>query len=146
MDNINADHGNDHEKLFTQEEVNEILKKRLERYKEKHEAASDEQTVKISAELDARSAELDKKELKLDCKAYLSEMGYDANMLDIIQADDFDTFKDKADRLNQLVVDSQPKREAPPLGNPEMPTGDDRKSKIADAFSIDNRHKPKDIY
>ena len=136
MDNNNVDNGNN--RMFTEEEVNDIVRKRLERYKEKHPVQSDEETARIATELDARTAELSKREFMLDCKGYLFEKGYASDLIEVINADDIESFKEKADKLNQMIKKSQP---AMPVFQAELPPGADA---IASAFSKDNRHKPKD--
>lgn len=137
----NVDNGNNQERLFTEDEVNDIVRKRLERYKEKH--STDEDVAKMAASLDERSAELDKRELEVNCRDFLCKNGFDPYMMEIIKADDFDDFAKKAYKLNQMIIDS--KRAIPPAFNSEMPQ-DDNSDKIADAFSIDYRRKPKEIY
>jgi hypothetical protein len=130
------------EKTFTEEEVNEIVRKRLERYKEKH-GTSEEAAQKL-ADLEAREADLNKRAFKLECAEYVRSKGYDADMLEIIDAEDIDTFKHKADRFSEMI-ESRPFRSAPPLGNPEMPE-ESIDDKLSDAFSFGSKHKPKQNY
>ena len=137
----NVDNGNNQERLFTEDEVNEIVRKRLERYKEKH--SGDEETTKLTDALNERSAELDKREFNIDCRNYLSEMGFDPGMMDVISADNLDDFKAKAHRLAMIIHDS--KTPVPPSFNPETARNDNSSDKIAEAFSIDYQRQPKEI-
>lgn len=98
------------EKLFTQEQVNEIIKKRLERQKENN---IDTQ------ELDARAAELNSRESRLNCREYLIEKGYPAELLDIIDTTDVENFKKKADRANNVYFSMQQENNVAPLANLE---------------------------
>ena len=141
MEKENVDRGKDQEeRLFTQAEVDEIIKKRLERIKEKQ---PDADTLDKLAKLEEKTTELDKREFGLNCKSYLIDKGYDPDLLDIISADDLDSFKDKADRLNSMIGSRQP---APPLANSESINTDSTSDKIADAFSLRNKHIPKENY
>lgn len=81
------------EKMFTQEQVNEIVRKRL---KEKKESEI------TSQELEARAAELDARENRLKCREYLIEKGYRADLLDIIDTSDAEEFEKKADAVSQM--------------------------------------------
>lgn len=137
----NVDNGNNQERLFTEDEVNEIVRKRLERYKDKH--GSDEEVAKLSAALDERSAELDRRELKVSCLDFLYKNGMDPYMADVIEAEDFDDFVNKASKIRQMIADA--KRSTHPAFNPEMAQEDNGSSKIAEAFSADYRRQPKEI-
>lgn len=101
-DNVNA--GDDgtaaagEEKMFTQEQVNEIIKKRL---KEKKESEI------TSQELEARAAELDARENRLKCREYLIERGYRADLLDIIDTSNAEEFGKKADAVSQLYGNTE---------------------------------------
>lgn len=149
MADTNADHGNDQERMFTQSEVNELISKRLERERAKHEAKQpDEETLQKVADLENKATELNKKEFELDCKSYLMEKGYNSEIINFIDADDLDTFKEKADKLNSMIGENN-RRTAPPLGSTEdnmHVLHDVKADKIADAFSIRSKHEPKDIY
>ena len=120
------------EKLFTQEQVNEIIKKRLGRQKE------DEADVQ---ELQAREKELTAREKKLSCKEYLLEKGYPAELLDVIDTSDVETFKNKADKANNVYYSMQQAQNVAPLANLESRNYD----AIASAFG-DTKHEPKPHY
>ena len=144
-----VDHGNDQKRVFTQSEVNELISKRLERERAKHEAQQpDDATLQKIADLENKTTELNKREFELNCKSYLIEKGYTTEMMSFINADDLDTFKEKADKLNSMIGENNI-RTAPPLGSTEdnmHVLHDVKADKIADAFSLRNKHEPKDIY
>jgi hypothetical protein len=83
------------EKLFTQEEVNELIRKRLTRDREKRNPGDND--------LDQRARDLDAREAAITCKEYVSEMGYPADLLDIIGTSNVDDFKAKADKIMGLA-------------------------------------------
>lgn len=117
------------EKMFTQEQVNEIIKKRLGRQKE------DEADTQ---ELKAREKELTARESKLSCKEYLLEKGYPVELLDVIDTSDVETFKNKADKANNVYYSTQQAQNVAPLANLESGNYD----AIASAFS-NTKHEPK---
>lgn len=89
-----ADNGNqDGGKMFTQEEVNKIVSDRLTRDREKRSAQQQE---------DAREQALKAREARLDCREYLTEKKYPAELLDILDTTDADKFKATADKLGEL--------------------------------------------
>ena len=81
------------EKMFTQEQVNEIVRKRL---KEKKESEI------TSQELESRAAELDARESRLKCREYLMEKGYKSDLLDIIDTSNVEEFGKKADAVSRM--------------------------------------------
>ena len=97
------------EKTFTQEQVNEIVRKRLEKVK----GLAVEQE-----ELDRRSGELTARENKLTCKEYLLENGYPQELLEILDTSDVNKFKVSADKLNKLSGRQQ-EVDVPPLASLE---------------------------
>ena len=121
------------ERLFTQEEVSDIVRKRLSRVKEDHEAA-------VADAVKERTAELDARESRLNCRDYLSEMGYPAGLMDALPTADLDEFKKRADAVMGVFKSVEQNRVAP-LGSLEpIMTG---VSPIHQAFSRDNKHVPK---
>ena len=83
------------EKLFTQEELDRIVNERLTRQK---------RSMQKSNDISGKEQELNAREARLNCREYLSERGYPAELIDIIDTTDFDGFKDKADRLESLLA------------------------------------------
>ena len=114
----------DGERKFTQDEVNRIVKERLQRERSK---AGAEQTEQLAA----KAAELAARESRLACKEYLLDSGYPPELLDAIDTSNPENFKSKA----FAVVNALQSRPAPCAATPsfeaETPPGDG----IAEAFS-----------
>jgi len=87
-------------KMFTQEQVNEIVKKRLERQKEDNlDAQNLEERAK---ELEAKERDFSLRESRFSCREYLNEKGYPDDLLDILDTSDLKKFKEKADKTCQI--------------------------------------------
>lgn len=84
------------ERLFTQKEVDEIIKTRLSRVKSA--AAPKEPT-----EAEIRDRELTARESRLSCREYLLSQGYPAELLDVIDTSDCEVFCKKADTVARLM-------------------------------------------
>lgn len=117
------------EKLFTQEQVNEIIKKRLKNQKEIESSMQ---------EVNTRTAELTARENRLSCREYLLEKGYPAELLDIIDTSDVDTFKNKADKASVVFESRQHSRFVAPLASTESIM----QGNISHAFE-NTKHQPK---
>lgn len=129
---ISPDEENSDKKLFTQKEVDEIVKKRLSR-KEKN----------INGEVDKRvSDELEKRSNALDCKEYLIENNYPKDFMEIFENENIDNFKIKVDKVMALIKANK-KEVVPPLKNPEI--GRLYNDDYAKGFSV-KEHVPKKLY
>lgn len=128
------------ERLFTQEEVNQIIKKRLERRKEEVAETADQIQQRVDEAIAERNAELDRRASRLDCQEYLMKSGYPKELLDSIDTSDVEAFKQKADKVFN-VFESRAKKVAP-LGSSE-PIVTGSRSPIASAFAPDQKHTPK---
>ena len=102
-----ADNGDqDSKKMFSQEEVNKIVSERLARDREKRSTQQQEDTKELS---------LKARESKLDCREYLSEKKYPAELLDILDTSDVEKFKAAADKIQSVYgVDDKRARFANP--------------------------------
>ena len=99
-----ADNGNQGGgKMFTQEEVNQIIKERLDR--ERAKAKPPEPT-----EEEKRAQELTARENKLSCREYLVNSGHPAELLDILDTSDPKDFQRKAESLMKLFRTMPPYR------------------------------------
>lgn len=96
------------EKTFTQEQVNEILKKRLSRYKDYESSMQS---------LDERETELTAKENWLNCREYLLAQGYPSELLEVIDTSDVDEFIKKADKASRIFQKQTNKKVAPLADN-----------------------------
>lgn len=118
--------GGQGEKLFTQAQVNEIVRERLARERAKTEPSP----------LDEREAALKARESALDCREYLRTNQYSPELADILDTSDTERFKATVEKLAQLpggfytgptfTIDLT----APLTGSPGRTAG----TTIADAF------------
>lgn len=88
-----AENGDQAGKMFTQDEVNKIVSERLARDREKRSTQQQEDTKELA---------LKARESKLDCREYLSEKKYPAELLDILDTSDFEKFKAAADKIQSV--------------------------------------------
>ena len=117
------------EKLFTQEQVNEIIKKRLKGQKEIESSVQ---------EMNTRAAELTARESRLNCREYLMEKGYPAELLDIIDTSDVESFKNKADKASGVFESRLQSQFVAPLASTEPIMNDS----VGSAFE-NTKHTPK---
>ncbi len=80
------------EKTFTQEEVNNIISKRLTEEKQKYEA-----------DIAKRELELKQKEFQFEAKAILKSKDLPDTMLALLKGDDIETFTKNADALATYI-------------------------------------------
>ena len=116
------------EKLFTQEQVNQIVSERLAR--ERSKAATEQTTLDREKALDAREQALKCREL------VAADKKYPAKLLDVLDTADFDSFKAQADKL--LEVFPQVGYTITTVGaktaNPPVHNGPDESELIRKAF------------
>lgn len=119
------------ERTFTQEEVNEIIRKRLAKEKAKTETSSSVN----DEELTARAS-------RLDCKEYILDNGLSMDLLDVIDTSDVAAFKEKAAKIKKVIDNSVSYPAVKDGGSPnKLP--DDPDAAIKKAFSKGAAHKPK---
>lgn len=116
-------------RLFTQQEVDRILKERLAR--ERAKATPQEPT-----EAEKREKDLTARESRLNCRAYLLDNGLPAELLDVLDTSDVAKFQRAADTVHSLMK-SYKKPHAAPLYDPTIPV--DPKT----GFEPGRKHKPK---
>lgn len=94
-------------KMFTQEEVNKIVSERLARDREKRSAQQQD---------DEKETALKARESRLDCREYLAEKKYPAELLDMLDTTDVEKFKAAADKLQEIYAahDTRAKFTNPP--------------------------------
>ena len=92
-----ADNGDQGERLFTQAEVDEIIRRRLARVK----TSSGEPVEPTEVEL--RERDLAARENRLSCKEYLIENSYPHELLDILDTSDPEDFNKRADKVFSLM-------------------------------------------
>lgn len=113
-------------KTFTQDEVNKIISERLTRERSKAEPDPSE----------LRDKELTARENTLTCKEFLSEKGYPAALLDILDTTSSDVFKQKVEKLLEAFPALDPKvgGKTPIATGSTMRSGSAGFDPIAEAF------------
>lgn len=109
-------------KLFTQEEVDSIVKGRLAR-----ERGYAEESAQREVSLNEREAVLNAREEALNCREYVMTKGYPKELLEILDTSDAESFKQKADGIFKTFERRAMRAEvpAPPLASTEPPLHDD---------------------
>lgn len=100
-----AGNGDQAGKMFTQDEVNKIVSDRLARDREKRSAQQQEDTKELA---------LKARESRLDCREYLSEKKYPAELLEVLDTSDVEKFKAVADKLQDIFGMNRPRFVDPP--------------------------------
>ena len=133
----------ENEKLFSQAEVEEIIRKRLARGKIDNEELQQRESALTEREgkLNELQQQISVRESRIDCKSYLQDKGYPMDYADILDTSDPEAFKAKADKAFEISRTPAP---VAPLGNPEMPTPTE--DFAAKAFSPGFKHTPKEKY
>lgn len=135
-----AENGKGGEKLFSQEDVNRIVKERLERDRAKRGNAS---APAEPTEAEKKEAELNARETRLDCRAYLLERGYSPELLDILGTSNFEHFMKAADDVYRLVHESARQIAGPaPLYDNTPPTVE----MPVTGFEHGRKHTPRQIH
>lgn len=83
-------------KMFTQEEVNNIVKERLARERAKN-------TLPEPTEEDKQRQELSARESKVACREYIMDQGLPRELLDVLDTSNHEEFKAKADIVSTLL-------------------------------------------
>lgn len=98
--------------MFTQEEVNSIVKDRLARERAKGQTSG--ATDNSAAELDTEKAQLEADRQKLqdernafECERYCKENGIDPKLVELIGSSDPEEFKEKTESLWSIFAKSQ---------------------------------------
>ncbi len=123
------------EKLFTQAELEAIINKRLARERAKEQKAA----PAVSDE------ELTRRAAMLDCKEYVLNNGLSMDLLEILDTNNVETFKEKAERLQAInAAKRETKTEYPALKDAgEVRKINDESAQIRAAFAR-TTHKPKE--
>ena len=123
------DQNGQQEKMFTQEQVNEIVRKRLAKVKQQEGTEPPEDYT-------AKVAELTAKESHLSCREYVIERRYPKELLETLDTSDVENFKEKADMLQEIYGRKSPQ----PFGSAEFDGYGD--GPVTQAFSYGRKHKP----
>ena len=97
------------EKLFTQEEVDNIVKRRLyERKKEKQEHQNtNEELEKREKAIEEREHSVTLRENRVKCCEIVNEKGYPKELLEILDTSDPEKFREQAEKLTELYKQGQ---------------------------------------
>ena len=128
------------EKLFSQAELDRIVKERLKRQKTKYDEEAAADLKRREADLNAKEAELTARETKLLCKEYLAEKGYSKDLLEILEVSDFEAFKKKAEKVMQISAGSRHK------SAPISSIYEEAPADTGAGFSRSVKHTPKKNY
>ena len=97
------------EKLFTQEQVNDIIKKRLERERKEKEIEEEQNPDELQAvsnemvqSLEEREKELSRKELRLSCEQILFEYKLPNGLFDVLKPTNAEEFEKTLNELQSL--------------------------------------------
>ena len=125
------------EKLFTQEEVNNIVKNRLyERKKEKKNI--NEELDKREKDIEERESSVKLRENRVECCEIVNEKGYKKELLEILDTSDPEKFREQAEKLNELYKGKEEEKRVYPGAERNIIK---RKSDVR-PFA-DTKHKPK---
>lgn len=129
-----ADNGKQgNERTFTQQEVDRIIKERLERDRAKRSPAEPTEAEKREAALTAR-------ESRLSCREYLLDSGLPSSLLDAFDTSDVNRFKKAVDSVSGLIAERARGMEPAPLYNNQVPPAT---GKPETGFERGKKHTPK---
>lgn len=131
-----ADNGNKGggERLFTQEEVNHIVRDRLAKDRAKRAPAEPTEAEKKEMELTAR-------ESRLSCREHLLDNGLPSSLLDAFDTSDVDKFKKAVDVVSGIIAEKAKGMEPAPLYNPDVPVS----GTPATGFERGKKHTPRQV-
>ena len=130
-----ADKGNKgSEKLFSQEDVNRIVKERLDRDRAKRAPTEPSEAEKQEAALTAR-------ESRLSCREHLLDKGLPSSLLDAFDTSDFEKFKKAVDVVSGLIAERAKGIEPAPLYSNLPPVV----NAPAAGFVRGKKHKPRQV-
>ena len=163
MDESKREEAPQEEKLFTQAEVNEIVRKRVERVKKKYEEAPSgadpehedaSKAVSDTPSDDERIAELDKREKAIQLKEnrsamteFLQKNNFPLDLLEVVDLEDIEASKKTIIKYAEAFDVTGRKKHIPsPVGGHD---GGDNKNRVIGDFPgmtiAGSRHKPKTI-
>lgn len=99
-----ADNGNQgSERMFTQSEVNQIVKERLARERAKNTPPEPTEEEKQQQAMEQRMKDLSTRENRFECRSYVADRRLPAELLDLFDTSDFNEFVRKADTFMGVV-------------------------------------------
>lgn len=127
------------ERTFTQEDVDRIVKKRLEKERARAEQSQQEQDDQAQKELMAR-------ENRLSCREFLLDNNYPKELIDCVDTSDPNEFKAKVETIYKVIGEREDKpRSAPPMYSTDrVPSGkSSHYGDLPEGFEYGAKHKPK---
>ena len=128
------------EKRFSQREVNEIIRIRLERERAKLQPKEPTEAEIMQQEALQKRKELDDRESRLTCKSYLLDSGYPMDLLNVLDTSDPDAFKDRALTVMGMIKAA---KGTAPLADSSI---NDHVAETPDAFGRNMKHTPKQYW
>lgn len=128
------------ERLFTKDEVNDIVKRRLDRQKKSIETVqrlNDDYEERLKS-VDDRETAVELREKRIECKEFLSENGYPKELLLMLDVSDPEQFKKNAEALQQAYSKILKQRKPLPLAS-----NDPSELKTPRGGFENTKHKPK---
>lgn len=126
------------ERLFTQDEVNDIVKKRLEKQKKSvTQQLEEDYEVKLRNVTNRESA-VELREKRIECREFLTEKGYPEELLSMLDTSEPEQFKKNAENLQQAYEKSIKPRKPQPLAS-----NDPSKTRTPKGGFENTKHKPK---
>lgn len=117
-------------KMFTQEEVNRIVSERLARERENRSAQQQQED---------RETALKARESKLDCREFLENEKYPAELLEILDTSDTESFKKLVKKLSDVFGFRKPCFTRPMFTAPKGVSNEAQSNdRIRDAFKQQN--------
>ena len=99
-----ADNGNQGgSKMFTQEEVNQIVRERLARERAKNTPPEPTEEEKQQQAMEQRMKDLSTRENRFECRSYVADRRLPDELLDLFDTSDFNEFVRKADTFMGVV-------------------------------------------
>ena len=99
-----ADNGNQGgSKMFTQEEVNQIIRERLARERAKNTSPEPTEEEKQQQAMEQRMKDLSTRENRFECRSYVADRRLPAELLDLFDTSDFNEFVRKVDTFMGVV-------------------------------------------
>ena len=130
------------EKLFTQEEVNNIVKKRLYERKKQDQQNTEGDYSKKEKNIEERESSVTIRENRVTCREMVVENGYPKELLDILDTSDPEKFKDHAEKLSKLYRAESQNTNAPKVYPGVKPSNDHFYKSETTPFA-NTRHIPK---
>ena len=130
-------------KMFTQEEVDHIVRERLNRARNKANEQDPTQAAEREAAYAEREAALTARESRMSCREYLVSKNYPVSLLDVVDTSNIDEFKKRADIAAELIRTPNPYDEGGKMYQPLANLDHHHQTDEDDPFATASKHTPK---